>query len=139
MNKAVRQVLKDEEQKTLIKALKIDPELVFHIGMTPQRFPNLVITNSNVAYELLICMTNTKQITKYYDALAGMKLSPNTLEVFNKLSGQVELPLEFTHIFLKNCMNHCRNSNENKMNKNRMVRLVCVFLQSIIKSKLINI
>jgi hypothetical protein len=35
MNKAVRQVLKDEEQKTLIKALKIDPELVFHIGMTP--------------------------------------------------------------------------------------------------------
>jgi hypothetical protein len=37
-------------------------------------------------------MANTMQITKYYDALSGMKLSPNSLEVFNRLSGQVELP-----------------------------------------------
>jgi hypothetical protein len=36
-------------------------------------------------------------------------------------------------------MNQCRSSNENKVNKNRMVRLVCVFLQSIIKSKSISL
>ena len=36
-------------------------------------------------------------------------------------------------------MNQCRASNESKINKNRMVRLVCVFLQSIIKSKLISL
>lgn len=36
-------------------------------------------------------------------------------------------------------MNQCRSSTETKMNKNRMVRLVCVFLQSIIKSRLINL
>ena len=36
-------------------------------------------------------------------------------------------------------MNQCRSSTESKMNKNRMVRLVCVFLQSIIKSRLINL
>ena len=42
-------------------------------------------------------------------------------------------------MFLKNCMNQCRSSTETKMNKNRMVRLVCVFLQSIIKSRLINL
>ena len=68
-----------------------------------------------------------------------MKLSPNTLEVFNRLSNHVELPQEFIQIFLKNCMNQCRNSTENKVNKNRMVRLVCVFLQSIIKSRMINL
>jgi hypothetical protein len=84
-------------------------------------------------------MTNTTQITKYYDALSGMKLSPNTLEVFNRLSNFVELPQEFIQIFLKNCMNQCRNSTETKVNKNRMVRLVCVFLQSIIKSRMINL
>ena len=92
LSKAVRTTLKDDETRTFIRALKIDPELVFHICMTPQRLPSLVINNANVAYELLICMTHTTQITKYYDALSGMKLSPNTLEVFNRLSGQVDLP-----------------------------------------------
>lgn len=95
LNKAVKLTLKDDELKCLLKGLKTDPELVFHIGMTPQKLPSLVVNNPNVAYELLICMTNTTQITKYYDALSGMKLSPNTLEVFNRLSGQVELPQEF--------------------------------------------
>lgn len=137
--------LKDDELKILIKGLRADPEMVvFHTGngqsvITPQKLPSLVVNNPNVAYELLICMTNTTQITKYYDALSGMKLSPNTLEVFNRLSGQVELPQEFIQVFLKNCMNQCRNSQESKINKNRMVRLVCVFLQSIIKSKLISL
>ena len=51
--------LKDDEQKILIRALKIDPELVFHIGMTAQRLPNIVINNPNIAFELLVCMTHT--------------------------------------------------------------------------------
>ena len=139
INKAVKMSLKDEEYRAIIKPLKTDPELIFNIGMTPQRLPSLVINNPHVAFELLIIMTNTTQITKYYDALSGMKLSPNTLEVFNRLSNFVELPQEFIQIFLKNCMNQCRNSTETKVNKNRMVRLVCVFLQSIIKSRMINL
>ena len=87
LNKAIKVPLKDEESRNLIKGLKTDPELVFHIGMTPQKLPSLVVNNPNVALELLICMTNTMQITKYYDALSGMKLATNTLEVFNRLSG----------------------------------------------------
>ena len=139
LSKAIRMPLKDDENKNLIKGLKTDPELVFHIGMTPQKLPALIVHNQNIAYELLICMTNTMQITKYYDALSGMKLSPNTLEVFNRLSGVVELPQEFIQVFLKNCMNQCKSSQDTKVNKNRMIRLVCVFLQSIIKNKLINL
>jgi len=39
LNRAVRTNLKEEEQRNLIKGLKTDPELVFHIGMTPQKLP----------------------------------------------------------------------------------------------------
>ncbi len=95
LSKAIKMQLKDDEHKNLIKGLKTDPELVFHIGMTPQKLPALIVHNQNIAYELLICMTHTMQITKYYDSLAEMKLSPNTLEVFNRLSSAVELPQEF--------------------------------------------
>lgn len=96
--------LKEDEQRILLKGLKTDPELVLHLGMTTQKLPSLVINNKDVALELLICMTNTMQITKYYDALSGMKLTTNTLEVFNRLSGYVELPQEFIQVFIKNCM-----------------------------------
>jgi hypothetical protein len=51
--------LKEEEFKALIKPLKNDPEMVFNIGMTPSRLPSLIINNSQVAFELLIIMTNT--------------------------------------------------------------------------------
>ena len=36
-------------------------------------------------------------------------------------------------------MNQCKSNQDSKVNKNRMIRLVCVFLQSIIKNKLINL
>jgi hypothetical protein len=35
LNKAVKMNLKDEEYKALIKPLKVDPELIFNIGMSP--------------------------------------------------------------------------------------------------------
>lgn len=36
-------------------------------------------------------------------------------------------------------MNQCINSTEQRLGKSRMIRLVCVFLQSIIKGRLINL
>mmetsp|Transcript_17824 Transcript_17824/g.24691 ORF Transcript_17824/g.24691 Transcript_17824/m.24691 type:complete len:317 (+) Transcript_17824:294-1244(+) len=139
LDRACKMPLKENEQKHLVKGLNTDKELVFHIGMSPKRLPDLVIHNANIAYELLICMTHTSEITKYYDTLSSMKLSTNSLEVFNRLSQYVELPKEFIQLFLKNCMSQCNTSNETKVNKNRLVRLVIVFLQSILKLKMINL
>ena len=53
--------------------------------MTPSKLPDLLINNPSIALELLICMNNTSEITRYYDRLASMKLSTNLLEVFNQL------------------------------------------------------
>mmetsp|Transcript_15447 Transcript_15447/g.10820 ORF Transcript_15447/g.10820 Transcript_15447/m.10820 type:complete len:100 (+) Transcript_15447:763-1062(+) len=86
LDRACKSPLKENEQKFLVKGLNTDKELVFHIGMSPKRLPDLVIHNASIAYELLICMTHTSEITKYYDTLSSMKLSTNSLEVFNRLS-----------------------------------------------------
>lgn len=107
--------------------------------MSPAKLPELLINNPAIALELLLCMTNTAEITKYYDVLASMKLSTALLEVFHGLSRQVELPKEFTQLFVRNQMHQCSySSNENKLNKNRMVRIVIVFLHNILKQKVIN-
>lgn len=122
-----------------VRGLKTDPELVLNIGMTPQKLPAVVTHNPNLAFELLICMNNLRSITKYFDQLAVMKVSLNTLEVFNQLSTHVDLPQEFIHLFLKNCINQCRALTDNRMNKCRLVRLLCVFMQSLFKSRLIQL
>ena len=91
----------------LAKGFHVDKELVFHIEMTPAKLPDLLINNPNIALELLICMTHTAEITKYYDVLCSMKLSTSLLEVFNGLNNHVEFPKEFIQLFLKNCMHQC--------------------------------
>jgi hypothetical protein len=83
LNLACKTSLKSHEEKYLIKGLHLDKELVFHINMTPSKLPDLLINNPSIALELLICMNNTSEITRYYDRLASMKLSTNLLEVFN--------------------------------------------------------
>jgi len=104
LNLACKTELKKHEAKWLIKGLHMDKELVYHIDMTPYKFPELLINNKEIALELLICMNNTAKITRYYDVLAQMKLSTNLLEAFHQLMQKVELPQDFTRLFLKNIM-----------------------------------
>lgn len=95
LHRATKVNLKHQEARQLVKGLHADKEMVFHIEMTPAKLPDLLINNAGIALELLICMTNTAEITKYYDVLSCMKLSTSLLEVFNGLSQKVEFPKEF--------------------------------------------
>ena len=121
-----------------MKIIKNDTELVLHVGMAPNKLAELITHNDEVAYQLLVCMTHTTQIHRYYEALHDMKLNSNSLEVFSKISSAVELPPEYIQVYLNKQMNECRNSQEQKGVKQRMVRVVSLFLQSLIKAKIIN-
>lgn len=74
LNRATKHQLKPLESRQLLKGLHADKELVFHIEMTPAKLPDLLTNNPGIALELLICMTNTSEITKYYDVLSSIKL-----------------------------------------------------------------
>ena len=105
--------------------------------MAPHKLADLITHNHTVAQELLVCMTHTNQIQKYYEALHDMKLTSNSLEVFSKVSAAVELPQEYIQIYLNKQMCECRNQQQ-KFVQQRMVRIVSLFLQSLIKAKIIN-
>jgi hypothetical protein len=118
-------------------------------GLSPLTLPRLVEHNRLVAHECLLPILSTcREETRndYLSALIGMYMSLQSVEVVNRLSMHVphkanEEPIlqpEYVHLFISNCFASCENIQDPHA-QNRLVRLVCVFLQSRIRNQIVNV
>ncbi|GLC75329.1 hypothetical protein PLESTF_001624500 [Pleodorina starrii] len=139
LSAALRGPLLPAQQQQLLSELDVDPRVILRLGLTPRHLPALVENAPVVATEALLrLMRWPERAGEFLAVLARSDMSLHSLEVVNRLTANGAVPTEFVHLYITNCITSCESA-QDKYVQNRLVRLVCVFLQSLIRNKVINI
>eukprot|EP00178_Gracilaria_changii_P000238 TRINITY_DN1023_c0_g2_i1.p1 TRINITY_DN1023_c0_g2~~TRINITY_DN1023_c0_g2_i1.p1 ORF type:complete len:455 (+),score=44.68 TRINITY_DN1023_c0_g2_i1:1339-2703(+) len=138
ISKAIKSPILDTQLMKALQMLNDDPKLVHLCGITPQKLPELVNNNASLATEILLKLMSSTQMLKYLDALVDMDMNRQSMDFVSRLSNTVQLPKEFMHAYISNCMRSCGDIPDRPV-QDRSVRMFCLFLKRFIKDKNIDL
>ncbi|KAK8958798.1 hypothetical protein KSP40_PGU009177 [Platanthera guangdongensis] len=111
--KALKAPLAPAQQEQVLVELNNDPKLVYHCGLTPRKLPVFF------SYQSYVINFNKYQV---FHILVNMEMSLHSMEVVNRLTTAVELPTEFVHMYITNCISSCEGI---KTRFRRMEKVPC--------------
>jgi hypothetical protein len=138
MLKAYKSRLNLEQNNQVVNLLKSDERLLYRAGLasTPERLQPLVDNNPSLAEHCLVQLMQTNHSVDFLNALISLQLSLHSMELVNKLT-VYNLPKPILHTYITNIIHSTRTAQDKQL-QTRHVRLVCVFLQSLIRNKIVN-
>ncbi|KAL9644375.1 hypothetical protein ABK040_005833 [Willaertia magna] len=150
MNDLFSKAFKQQLQPVQITELSenMDKVTMFKELLTPIKLPDLVKNNKDLAIKCLqiLIRTNNRRLYEFITVLISIPVSLQSLEVVNHLVKDEDTRVLFTsniaddeppflHSFIRNCINNCSQIKE-QTSQMRKVRLVCVFIQSLIRNEI---
>uniref|UniRef100_A0A915IQK2 CCR4-NOT transcription complex subunit 11 n=1 Tax=Romanomermis culicivorax TaxID=13658 RepID=A0A915IQK2_ROMCU len=148
MLQAFKMTLSTSDQQQLIDRIKEDENFVLATGFTPSKvtkelyFMELVKMEMSLHnMEVVNRLTAQCCVYRNCDRCSDHFKMNGIVEKANfglKNMRHVELPQEFLHLYVSNCIHACENTQDRYM-QSRLVRLVCVFLQSLIRNKIVSV
>ncbi|CAI5929451.1 unnamed protein product, partial [Closterium sp. NIES-65] len=121
----------------LLSLLSANPSLITACGLQPLTLPPLVEHNPDIAACALTLLLASQPAFEYLEVLSQLPLTLHSLEVVSRVAKAVDLPPDFIHSYVSHCMRCCEETKDKSM-QNRLVRIVCIFLLSLIRDNIIN-
>ncbi|KAI8829068.1 hypothetical protein BJ741DRAFT_669772 [Chytriomyces cf. hyalinus JEL632] len=143
MQKAIDFPLRSMEQQLISNEITEDASFVLECNqLSSTTFPNLVERNPNVAINVLKALLSLSAADEFLNAMLGMSISIHCMDVVNKLASLMKpyniLGAEFMHLYIASICRKCDLSVDAE-NQARNVRLVCVFIQSLLRNAVIAV
>jgi len=139
VQQAFHEALTIVQRKQLVDEIRECPDVSRFQELDPSSLHQLVEYNPEVAIEMLLkIMEQDLNAQEYLTALVNMDMSVHSMEVVNRLTSCVSLPKDFLYWYISNCIKTCEKMQDKYM-QNRLARLLCVFLQALIRNQIIDI
>jgi len=138
LNTSLTNPLTEEQLHYFRDSIDTYPEVLTKLGFRPEHLNEMIMTNVELAGDLLMRIYNSPEIEEFFSVLLQLKVCVQSMDLMNRLVNEMEVPYEVIIVFLNNCIRSCRNIRDPAMQK-RSVRLLCVFVQRLLVSKIQNL
>ncbi|KHN82118.1 CCR4-NOT transcription complex subunit 11 [Toxocara canis] len=136
MKKSLVSVIARTEAQRLSEAIAADDSITDMVDMPISQYPKFIDDNPIVAAAVIVRRVNKNadELREFFDLLLNMNLSVQGMEVVNKLCTQIEFPQDYLNSYISMCVQRCEDPSQSSFAQCRQVRMVCVFLSSLIRN-----
>uniref|UniRef100_A0A915BEZ5 CCR4-NOT transcription complex subunit 11 n=2 Tax=Parascaris univalens TaxID=6257 RepID=A0A915BEZ5_PARUN len=136
MKKSLVSVIARTEAQRLSEAIAADASIAEVVDIPISQYPKFIDDNPIVAAAVIVRRVNknASELEGFFDLLLSMNLSVQGMEVVNKLCTQIAFPQDYLNAYILMCVQRCEDPTQSTFAQCRQVRMVCVFLSSLIRN-----
>jgi len=143
MHSAIRSPLSQQQEDEFLQQLSENAvQMLKETELSSQKLPDLIRHNPKIATRVFLTLKHTPQINDYYKAIVQMDMTKNylvhSIQIVTDIVNETTVPSDFAQNYISNCISNCSEI-QDTFYQTMLVRQVCVLIQTLIRTKVINI